>query len=84
VTITVSLLLCSFLWSSFSVSRVLALLWAKIISNLLVGLLFIVFGKEATIFYNNLGYSSSKMYWGSMLMDLFIWAVMTSIVILLQ
>jgi hypothetical protein len=82
VTITILLLFCFFIESPVRISHVVTLFRAKIIFNILIGALFIVFSKEATIFYNNLGYGASKMYWGVMLVDLFLWLIVTLPIIL--
>jgi len=54
--------------------------WMKIITNLLIGFLFGTFRKESLYFYNNLGFSSLKMYLGVFFMDIFIWSIMAGVV----
>src|SRR5690349_4106989 len=84
VTGSISLLFCFSFWSLKGLYYVFILFWMKVITNLLIGLLFIVFSRDSTIFYNNLGYSSLKMYWGVMFLDLLIWFVMMAIVFLVK
>ncbi|MFZ2905844.1 MAG: hypothetical protein WAZ98_06550 [Cyclobacteriaceae bacterium] len=84
VTGSISMLFCIFLWSTKSLSYGFTLLWMKVITNLTIGFFYLTFNKGATLFYNNLGYSSLRMYAGVMVLDIFIWLVMISILLLVR
>src|SRR5689334_5304197 len=84
VTGSISVIFCFIYWSTASLSFAFTLFWTKLITNFLIGLLFIVFNRDATLFYNNLGYSSSKMYTGMMLLDLMIWWTMITAIFLIR
>jgi len=81
VTASVSATSFLFLQQSNVLASIIILFWMKIITNLLIGFLFGTFKSESLYFYNNLGYSSLKMYLGVFFLDIFIWLLMGSIVI---
>lgn len=84
LTGSISVIFCFFSSSSNSLSYGFTLLWMKIITNLLIGLLYIIFSTESMIFYNNLGYSSTKMYAGVMSIDILISIILIGITSLLK
>jgi len=70
------------LWNSKNVASLLILFWMKLVTNALIGFLFITFKKTGFYFYNNLGFSTNQMLTGVLVIDLLLW-LLISIPILL-
>jgi hypothetical protein len=84
VTVSISFIFCFFLGSSEGFSSILLLLWMKVITNLLIWFLYSTFSKDEMYFYNNLGYSSTEMYCRIMLLDILIFILMASIIMIVK
>ncbi|MGC3948510.1 MAG: hypothetical protein QM762_29075 [Chryseolinea sp.] len=68
-----SLYTCYLYISWGSLYFVLTLLWIKMFSSLLLGLVFHLSRREQLYFYHNLGFSTIRLYSYALLLDLLIW-----------
>lgn len=62
--------------ASQSISYGLIFTMVKILTNLLIGLLFHMFRRDSLYYYNNLGYSTISIYCSVMGFDLGLWILM--------
>ena len=68
-----SLYTCYLLLSWGSTYYVLTLLWIKICSTALLGIVFHLSRRDQLYFYNNLGYSTVRLYAHAAVLDLLLW-----------
>lgn len=67
-------LICAFqVLQSRSVYFILFVLWAKILTTVVIGGYIALFRSEQFIFFNNLGYSRARLFAFSFAVDFFIW-----------
>lgn len=57
--------------------------WMKLITGFFFGVFFEFFHAQQFCFYNNLGYSKTRLFTTAAILDLFIWSVLTVIVLLI-
>lgn len=68
------------LWEGSAVTAIY-MFWMKIITSIVWGLFFHLFGSEQLYFFNNLGYSKERLYISTGMMDMLIWLIVTVITI---
>lgn len=78
----ITLISCYILLDS-SPKNVVYLFWMKIITGLCFGLYVEFFQAQQFYFFNNLGYSKTKLYIGVATVDLFVWLLPTLIILLI-
>lgn len=71
-----SLLTCYLLFSWGSIYFVLTLLWIKLLSSALLGIVFHLRRYQQLYFYHNLGFSTVKLYSLAVSLDLLLWVGM--------
>lgn len=66
-----------------SAKDVVYLFWMKVITGLCFGVYFEFFQTQQFYFFNNLGYSKTKLYMSVATVDLFVWLLPTLIILLI-
>jgi hypothetical protein len=77
----ISGLSCYLILREGSAVTAIYMFWMKIISGLLLGVFFHLYGSEQLYFFNNLGYSKERLYISTGMMDMMIWLMATIITI---
>lgn len=75
-------MVCSFqVWSAQTAYFILPVFWVKIITSLIVGTYIALFRSEQFIFFNNLGYSRTRVLVFSFFFDFLIWLFIMSVTV---
>jgi hypothetical protein len=77
-------LLSGFLILSAGSGRIgIYLFWMKILTSFGLGIFFHLFQSQQLYFYNNLGYSKTRLYICTAALDLFVWVAITVVTLLI-
>lgn len=78
--IAISLICAHQVWQAQTVYFAFRVFWVKIITSLIIGTYIALFRSEQFIFYNNLGYTRTRIMVYSFVFDFLIWLFMMIII----
>jgi hypothetical protein len=78
ITTSITLFECYLFAISDDVQVIMMLFWTKLVSDLLIGLLFLLLQPRALFFFHNLGYTRVKLFGSALAFDLSMWALFIS------
>jgi hypothetical protein len=68
--------ICAYqVWAAHSVYFVFRVFWVKVLTTVVIGTFIYLFRSEQFVFYNNLGYSRTRLFILAFLFDFLIWIV---------
>lgn len=82
-TLFITIFLCGLIYASASWYFDLAAFWVKLITNALIALYIDLFQSRQLTFYHNLGYGKHRLYLLTFGLDMLIWFLLATGVILL-
>lgn len=78
-------LICAYqVWQAGSAYFIFRVLWAKVLTSLVIGTYIFLFRSGQFTFYHNLGYPVSRLFIFSFVLDFLIWVVIMVTVTLLR
>ena len=77
--IAISLICCHQVWQAHTMYFMIPVFWVKVLTSLIIGGYIALFRSEQFIFFNNLGYSRTKIFAYSFAFDLLIWLLMMGV-----
>lgn len=77
-------LICAYqVWQAHSPYFIVRVLWAKVLTSIVIGTYIFLFRSRQFVFYNNLGYTVSRLFIVSFVLDFLIWVSIVVTVTLL-
>jgi len=77
--IAISVVCCFQVWQAQSVYFIIPVFWVKILTSLVIGTYLVIFRSEQFVFYNNLGYSRTRLFAYTFVVDFLIWLLLMTI-----
>ena len=78
--IGISLICAHQVWQAQSVHFIFRVLWVKLLTSLVIASYIILFRSNQFIFFNNLGYSRSRLLAYSFVLDFSIWLLIMTMI----
>jgi hypothetical protein len=73
----VTILGCYLVWFSGSWTSITVVFWAKLCTNIVMGLFIYIFNPDQFTFFHNLGFSKFRLFTFTFLIDMFIWGMLS-------
>lgn len=77
VVLSITFFGCSLIVMSGTWNFVVSIFWMKLFTNAMLGLFIHIFSPEQLYFFNNLGYSKTRIFASAFLLDMVIWFLLS-------
>jgi len=77
----ISMFGCYMMWLYGSAAFMIFVFWVKIVTNILLGLYVNIFHDSQFYFYYNLGFSRTRLFAATFMLDMLIWILMSVLTI---